>query len=464
MDLNQSSNVINIRPYQTHLRHDFETQESKVANRGPIETAMRAKLDTLKGCKYPDSFDWSVYDRISARFGGSQPRGGVIFKTTFKLVNYHTSCSKCHYAFEIDSYGRGCIHNCVYCYAKDQLTSHGFWNQPMPFPVDLAEVRKIMYTVFETNKNSKWRSVLEQRIPVRIGSMSDSFMWIDPKYGITKELLKILKFYKYPHIVFTRSDLAARDDYMALYDPDLISIQFSLSGGNEGLTRLIEPGAPSVERRLKALRKLSEAGFWTTVRLNPFFPMFPDGYFTDEQSIISRFGSKENVPRFDLFNWDFFDQLKEARVPSVLAGVLRMSSKAINSISSVTGVDFRSFFTPENLQSKGDKRYNDKEIAHYYMQLTKESLKRGIRFSTCYIGNGEKDYYQYQQHWSNKTDCCDAVGNVKAFKNTAQNIAWSERMRHAPDKRIAEASIQLDLEMKRQYRLEGIDNSDPITE
>ncbi|RYZ79238.1 MAG: hypothetical protein EOP04_28155, partial [Proteobacteria bacterium] len=245
------SNVIEL--FDTPSKSKIETFE---AVRGPIETEMRLKLDTLKGTKYPDTFDWGVYDRISAKFE-EQPRGTVVFKTTLKLVNYHSSCSKCHYAFEIDAYGRGCFHNCVYCYAKDQLTVHGFWNRPQPFPVDLAEVRKIFYTVFETDKKSKWRDVMTKKVPLRIGSMSDSFMWMDTKYGVTQELLKILNFYRYPYIIFTRSDLVAHDDYASLLQSGLCSVQFSISGNNKKLTRIMEPGAPSYEKRLVALKKLA---------------------------------------------------------------------------------------------------------------------------------------------------------------------------------------------------------------
>ena len=243
---------------------------------GPIEAKMRAVLLRLRNSKYPDTFNWSMYDRLAARFSDSPPRGGVVFNTTLKLVNHHSSCSRCHYSFELDTYGRGCVHNCHYCYAKEQLYTHKYWNQPIPFPINLAEVRKIFYTVFETEKTSKWRSVLEQRVPLRIGSMSDSFMWVDRKYGVTKELLKILSFYNYPHIVFTRSDLVAEDEYLSLLRKDLSSVQFSISGGNEELTKLMEPGAPTVARRIEALKTLREAGIWTTVRINPLFPMYPE--------------------------------------------------------------------------------------------------------------------------------------------------------------------------------------------
>jgi hypothetical protein len=77
---------------------------------------MRAMLDKLFGTAYPDTFGWSVYDKLADKFGESAC-GGVVFSTSFKLVNNHTTCNKCHYSFEIDNYGRGYFHNCVYFYA-----------------------------------------------------------------------------------------------------------------------------------------------------------------------------------------------------------------------------------------------------------------------------------------------------------------------------------------------------------
>lgn len=412
---------------------------------------LRARVEKL-GSKLPDQFDWTIYDQLQDRFGENQPRGGVIFKTTFKLVNYHESCSKCHYSFEIDSYGRGCVHNCTYCYAKDHLSSHGYWNRPIPFPVDLSQVRKIMFDVFETDKPSKWRHVLESRVPVRLGSMSDSFMWMDKKYGVTRELLRILNYYKYPHIIFTRSDLVADDLYLGILDKNLASVQMSISGDNEKLTKILEPGAPSVMRRIAALQKLNHHGVWTTVRLNPFFPYRPDGYFTDHENLKARFYGKE-IPSFDLYSPAFFDLLKDVRVPSVLAGVVRLSMKAIIGIERTSGIDYRSFFRPEIIKSRGDKRYSDSEIAIYYLKLRTEAAKRGIRFSTCYIGNGLKDYFQYQNLWNNKKDCCDSIGNVPSFKTTSQSIPWDQRLSHAPASSVGYNGIAKSQDIERENLL-----------
>jgi len=155
-----------------------------------------------------------MYDRLYDRFGAAQPRGGVVYKVTLKLTEAQ-DCAQCFHRFEIDTYGRGCVHNCAYCYAKSYLSIRRFWNEPMPFPIDIAAVRKIFATVFETSRSNKFRDILEKRVPLRIGSMSDAFMWMDKKYRVTLELLKILRFYDYPYIIFTRSDLVADDEYTA---------------------------------------------------------------------------------------------------------------------------------------------------------------------------------------------------------------------------------------------------------
>lgn len=397
---------------------------------GPIERQMRADIASLKGTSYPDTFDWSVYDRIASRLEKT-PRGGAVFGTTIKLVNSSPSCAKCHYALEIDTYGRGCFHDCAYCYAKDQLKVYGYWNRPQPFPVNLASIRKLFWTVFETDRASKWRSILLNKVPLRIGSMSDSFMWMDAKYGVTKELLRILKFYQYPYVIFTRSDLVAHDDYLELLDKRLAAVQLSIIGNNNALIRKIEPGAPSYKRRLNALAKLRSHGFWTTVRINPLFPKFPDGYYSDPDHIKRVFGDDE-IPSLPLFDDQLIPEIAATGTRSILAGVVRLPRNATKAMSDTLQLDLRKFFR-EELRGK-DNRFSDLEVAHYYRDLKAQCDANKIRFSTCYIGNGEKDYDQYQHLWTNKKDCCDVRGNVPAFKASCQDIDYATRVNVAANK------------------------------
>ena len=381
------------------------------------------KLDKLS--KYPSTFDYTIYRDLELRYSDKPIRGGIVKSNPFKLVNSHSTCQQCLYAFEVDTYGRGCSHNCTYCYAKAELTVHGYWNNPIPVPIDINEVRKIFYTVFETDKKSRWRNVLESRIPLRIGCMSDSFMWMDTKFKVTQEFLKILNFYEYPYTIITRSDLVARDDYMALLRKDLCSVQFSIASTNDELNRKIEPGAPSAKRRLLALEKLNQAGVWTQVRINPMFPIYPDGYFTNPN-----FKWTGEVPKLEYSTFDMVDEIADAGVPAIICGFGRFSSFAINNMERATGMDFRQFFNRAEVnKSVRDWHFSDKEIRHYYEEVKRRTIKRAVEFTVCYIGTGEDQFWSTQDLWSNKKDCCNIRDRVASFKTDSRQVPFLERIR-----------------------------------
>lgn len=419
-----TSNVISFPKNQTPLARN---SHSEIKHPTPAYDKLKAEAETLDSLsKYSCTFDYETFKRLELRYADRPIRGGPVMKTVFRLVNAHSTCQQCLYSFEIDTYGRGCIHECVYCYAKAELTVHGSWNNPIPVPVDLNQIRRAFYTTFETDKKSRWRPILEKRIPLRIGSMSDSFMWIDQKYKVTQELLKILKFYNYPYIIFTRSDLVAHDDYIDLMDRNLAAIQFSVSSTNDKMTRLIEPGAPSPKRRLTAAGKLSKAGFWTTVRLNPMFPIYPDGYFTDPN-----FRWDGEVPKFEFSSFEMIDEIASYGIPSVLAGFVRLSGFGINNIAKSTGVNLRAFYRKDLIdKSPRDFHYTDQEIRYYYEQLKKRCVANAMEFTTCYIGNGHDHFWKDQDLWSNKKDCCAVKGKVGSFSKDAREIPFDQRLKY----------------------------------
>lgn len=427
IDLQQVSssneNVVNFPLTSNEQRKQIEVEMSLLTPtyNGLIKEAK--KLDKLSS--YKCEFDYTVYRDLELRYKDKPIRGGVVKNNPFKLVNSHSTCQQCLYAFEVDTYGRGCSHNCTYCYAKAELTVHGYWNNPIPVPIDLNEVRKIFYTVFETNKPSKWRTVMETKIPLRIGCMSDSFMWMDTKYGVTKEFIKILNFYNYPYTIITRSDLVARDDYMNLLRKDLCSVQFSIASTNDKLNRLIEPGAPSAKRRLAALEKLVKNGFWTAVRINPMFPIYPDGYFTNPN-----FKWDGEVPKFEYSTFEMVDEIANAGVPAIICGFGRFSSYSINQMEKATGINLRQFFDKgETNKSKRDWHFSEKEIHHYYKEVKRRTMKRAMEFTVCYIGNGEDMFWGTQDLWSNKKDCCNIKDRVASFKTDSRNVSFEDRLK-----------------------------------
>lgn len=425
-ELNQISTKQNVIPFPAIKSLDFEVESKEQLSQTPISDEMELKGQSLdKLSKYPSTFDYNIYRNIEMRYKDKPIRGGISMKTAFRLVNSHSTCQQCLYAFEIDTYGRGCIHDCVYCYAKAELTVHGYWNNPIPVPVDINEIRKTFYNAFETDKKGKWKDLLEKKIPLRIGSMSDSFMWSDQKYKITQELLKILKYYEYPHIIFTRSDLVAHDEYMKLIDPKLAAVQFSMSSTNDELIKKIEPGAPSAKRRLKALQALNENGVWTTVRINPLFPIYPDGYFTNPN-----FKWDGEVPKFDYSSFEMVDEIAAHKVPAILTGFVRFSALSLNALERATGFNMRQFYNRDQIyKSRRDFHFSDKEIRYYYEQLKQKCNQHGIQFTTCYIGNGEGHFWKDQDLWSNKRDCCNAKNRVASFNKDARSVPFETRLK-----------------------------------
>jgi DNA repair photolyase len=292
-------------------------------------------------------------------------------------------------------------------------------------PIDITDIWNTFYTVFETDKNNKWRSLIEKKVPIRIGSMSDSFMWMDKKYKVTQELIKILNHYKYPHLIFTRSDLVATSPYIDLLDPSLCSIQMSMSSTNDDLNKKIEPGTPSAKRRLKALNSLVKNGFWTTARLNPFFPIYADGYFTDPNF------DKDNMPApFHFSSFEMIDEISSNGVQSVLAGIVRLSRFSINQMEKAIGRDLRVFYKKDQMKNPRDYHLSDIETRAYYERIRAKCLQNGIQFSTCYIGNGENQFWRDQDLWSNKKDCCNVINRIESFTgNNSRHIDWGTRMK-----------------------------------
>lgn len=87
---------------------------------------------------------------------------------------------------------------------------------------------------------------------------SDPFGWMDTKYGVSKSLLE--READKPLKIYTRSDLIAHDDYASLLNPKKHEVNIVIPGVNNGINRLLEPGAPSLSRRIKAANKLMNEG------------------------------------------------------------------------------------------------------------------------------------------------------------------------------------------------------------
>lgn len=364
---------------------------------------------------YNSDFDLSIYDFFYSKnlFTSGVPSGAP------ELMNSISDCSQCYYGLQIDSYVNGCFHDCQYCWAKTDLTKTNQWNNPMPVPIDLTEFWRIFYIVFETNEPHPLREIIAKKTPLRIGSMSDPFMTMDKKYNVTLEMLKILNHYEYPVVILTRSHHIIQERYLRVMNPELVSIQVSLPSLNEEFTKLLEPGAPTPIKRLEALKRLNELGFWTTVRLNPLFPIYPDGKYS--RNLETSFST-------DFFSFDTIKTLSEYGCKSLLTGFVHLEDQVIKLIEEKTHINLYDMMSDEIKEQGPGFRYSANEIRRYYELIKSECQQYNIEFTTCYLGLGESYFWKDQDLWDNKEDCCNIKNRLASFENDTQMISISKRL------------------------------------
>ncbi len=65
------------------------------------------------------------------------------FKSFFKTVGSGEG-DRCSYPTRLDTYGRGCQHNCSYCYAKSLLSFRGLWDSKHPAVADIDKIERYL--------------------------------------------------------------------------------------------------------------------------------------------------------------------------------------------------------------------------------------------------------------------------------------------------------------------------------
>ncbi|ONG48943.1 radical SAM protein [Pseudoroseomonas deserti] len=167
---------------------------------------------------------------------------------------------------------RGCEHGCVYCYARPSHAYLGLspgldFETRLLFKPDVGallekELRKPGYTPR----------------PIALGSNTDPYQPVERRMKLTRTILEVLERFGHPVTIVTKSAGVLRDrDILArLAERRLVRVCLSVTTLDPKLARILEPRAASPERRLAALRELSDAGIPTALLAAPMIPAVND--------------------------------------------------------------------------------------------------------------------------------------------------------------------------------------------
>ena len=178
------------------------------------------------------------------------------FGSPYKEIDSRKFNTWCKYTKRLDTYGRGCVHDCHYCYASALLDFRGLFNTQLPAVARLDEIRQAL-------------NGLTKYDVVRIGSMTDCFQPIEVDQGITYQTILLLNYLRISYLIVTKSDLVASDEYCEIYDKELAHFQISISSTDDDRCLGYEK-APATSKRIRAIEKLYKSGFDVSVRLSPF--------------------------------------------------------------------------------------------------------------------------------------------------------------------------------------------------
>ena len=172
------------------------------------------------------------------------------------------------YDFSLNPY-QGCGMGCSYCYvirypfAEEHPLPWGDWVRPKlnaPFLIGKDRLKVWGKRVF-------------------MSSATDPYQYVERKYRLTRGCLKVLLECNLQRLtVHTRSQLVLDDLDLLKAFGDRLEVGFSVPTDDDAERKRLEPNAPTIDVRLKTIRRLRDAGIKVIVAVSPLLRCNPDRF------------------------------------------------------------------------------------------------------------------------------------------------------------------------------------------
>ncbi len=156
----------------------------------------------------------------------------------------------------------GCQHGCLYCYAKFmnrwRPANYGSWGS-------WVEIKANAPDLVKQHSVDGW---------VYMSSVSDAYQPLEGKYKLTRRVLEAMDK-KTKLSILTKSALVVRDIDLFLQFRE-IEVGLTINGFPLEVQKIFEPLASTHQARLRALKKLKQAGLTTYTFISPIIPGLVD--------------------------------------------------------------------------------------------------------------------------------------------------------------------------------------------
>jgi len=170
----------------------------------------------------------------------------------------------------------GCEQGCEFCYSRSRkyLQTEN--------PEDFSRVIKV-----KTNAPGQLRKDLS-KVPRDIVVTGD-YQPAEGRFKLSRKMLEVIRDLNFPVHIVERSPLVLRDlDILQeINRRSWACVSISITTLDEKLTRFFEPKASAPRSRLRAMKKISEAGILTGTALMPVLPYLTDSDTSLEEIVRS---------------------------------------------------------------------------------------------------------------------------------------------------------------------------------
>ena len=261
---------------------------------------------------------------------------------------------------------RGCEHGCIYCFARP---THAYLGMSPGLDFESRLFAK---------PNAAELLVKELSAPgyvpkvIAMGTNTDPYQPLEKKMRITRSILEVLRDFRHPVGIVTKSPLILRDiDILSeMAKMGLAKAALSVTTLDRKLARMMEPRAGTPTRRLQAIQALSDAGIPTGVMFAPAIPALNDHEMEAVLSAACDHGARSAgyvLLRLPLEIKDLFREWLEANVPDRAKHVMAL----VRSMRG--GKDYDSAW---NTRMKGTGPYAEVMARRFHMAVKRLGLNQ----------------------------------------------------------------------------------------
>jgi DNA repair photolyase len=209
---------------------------------------------------------------------------------------------------------RGCEHGCIYCFARP---THAYLGMSPGIDFESRLFAKPNAAQLLARELSAPGYVPKM---IAMGTNTDPYQPLEKKMRITRSILEVLREFRHPVGIVTKSPLVLRDiDILGdMAEQGLARVALSVTTLDRKLARLMEPRAGTPSRRLQAIKALSEAGIPAGVMFAPAIPALNDGELEAVLNASAEAGARSAgyvLLRLPLEIKDLFREWLEGNVP-----------------------------------------------------------------------------------------------------------------------------------------------------